>query len=163
MDGTTLAYLFAGILILVGLAGIILPALPGTPLVFAGMLVAAWANGFRDVSVWTIVLLGVLTLLSLAVDFFATTLGAQKAGASKPALFGAALGTVVGIFFGIPGLLLGPFVGAVVGELAGGRREWAHASRVGVATWLGLVVGTAFKLALAFGMLGIFVVALLWE
>ena len=112
MDANTIYYLLAGLLILAGIAGTILPALPGVPLVFAGMLLAAWANDFHDVSVWTIVLLGVLTLASLAVDFFASLFGAKRAGASKKALWGAALGTVAGMFLGIPGLLLGPFVGA---------------------------------------------------
>jgi uncharacterized protein YqgC (DUF456 family) len=160
MDGTTIYYVIAGILILAGIAGTVLPALPGVPLVFAGMLLAAWVDGFKEVSVWTIVLLGVMTLLSLLVDFLASTLGAQRAGASKLAIGGAALGTLVGLFFGIPGLLLGPFFGAVAGELIGGR-EWRHASKVGVATWIGIAVGTAFKLALAFGMLGVFVLALI--
>jgi uncharacterized protein len=126
------------------------------------MLLAAWANGFHDVSVWTIVLLGVLTLVSLAVDFFASLLGAKRAGASRKALWGAAIGTFAGLFFGIPGLLLGPFIGAVAGELLGGR-EWREASKVGFGTWLGIAVGTALKLGLAFGMLGIFVLALLWD
>jgi uncharacterized protein YqgC (DUF456 family) len=162
MDADTVYYLIAGLLILAGIAGTILPALPGVPLVFAGMLLAAWANGFHDVSVWTIVLLGVLTLVSLAVDFFASLLGARRAGATKKAMWGAAIGTFAGLFAGIPGLLLGPFIGAVVGELLGGR-EWREASRVGFGTWLGIIVGTALKFALAFGMLGIFVLALLWD
>ena len=160
MDGATLAYLLAGALILLGLAGTILPALPGVPLMFAGMLLAAWADDFKQVPVWVVVLLGLLTLVSLALDVMASTLGAKRAGASKKALVGAALGTLVGMFFSIPGLLLGPFVGAVAGELAGGR-EWRAASKVGFATWLGIVVGAALKLALAFAMLGIFVAALL--
>jgi hypothetical protein len=158
MDGATLAYLVAAVLVLVGLAGIILPALPGTPLVFAGMLVAAWADGFAKVPVWVVVILGVLTALSVAVDFLASTLGAQKAGASRQALWGAAIGTLAGLFLGFVGLLLGPFVGAVVGEFLA-TREWRVASKVGVATWIGLVVGAALKLALAFGMVGIFALA----
>jgi uncharacterized protein YqgC (DUF456 family) len=162
MDADTVYYLLAGLLILAGIAGTILPALPGVPLVFAGMLLAAWANDFHDVSVWTIVLLGVLTLVSLAVDFFASLLGAKRAGASKKALWGAALGTFAGLFLGIPGLLLGPFVGAVAGELMDGR-EWREASKVGFGTWLGIAIGTALKLGLAFGMMGIFVFALLWD
>ena len=162
MDADTVYYLIAGLLILAGIAGTILPALPGVPLVFAGMLLAAWANDFHDVSVWTIVLLGVLTLVSLAVDFFASLLGAKRAGATKKAMWGAAIGTFAGLFAGIPGLLLGPFLGAVAGELVGGR-EWREASRVGFGTWLGIIVGTALKFALAFGMLGIFVLALLWD
>jgi uncharacterized protein YqgC (DUF456 family) len=160
MDASMLAYIVAGVLILAGLAGTILPALPGVPLEFAGMLLAAWAGGFRQVPVWVVVILGLLTLVSIAVDFFASTLGAKRAGATKLALWGAAIGTLVGLFAGIPGLLLGPFVGAVAGELAGGRALLA-ASKVGVATWLGLALGTALKLALAFAMLGIFVAALL--
>jgi uncharacterized protein YqgC (DUF456 family) len=162
MDATTVYYIIAGILILVGIAGTILPALPGVPLVFAGMLLGAWANDFQEVPVWVVVLLGVMTLLSLAVDFFASLLGAKRAGASKKALWGAAIGTFAGMFFGIPGLLLGPFVGAVAGEMMGGR-EWREASKVGFGTWLGIAIGTALKLALAFGMLGIFVVALIWD
>jgi uncharacterized protein YqgC (DUF456 family) len=159
MDGHLIAYVIAGILILVGLAGVILPALPGLPVVFAGMLLAAWTDDFQLVPIWVIVLLGLLTLLSLAVDVLSTTLGAKRAGASKKAMLGAALGTFAGLFFGIPGLLFGPFVGAVIGELAEGR-EFHVASKVGFATWVGIAVGTALKLALAFAMVGIFVLAL---
>jgi uncharacterized protein YqgC (DUF456 family) len=162
MDANTVYYLIAGLLILAGIAGTILPALPGVPLVFAGMLLAAWANDFRDVSVWVIVLLGAMTLVSLAVDFFSSTLGAQRAGASKKAMWGAALGTFAGLFFGIPGLLVGPFAGAVAGEMMDGR-EWREASKIGFGAWLGIAIGTALKLALAFGMLGIFTLALVWD
>jgi uncharacterized protein len=159
MDGNTLAYVIAGILILVGIAGTILPALPGVPLVYAGMLLAAWTDGFQEVPVWVMVVLGVMTLLSLGIDFLATSLGAKRAGASRKAMVGAALGTFAGIFFGIPGLLLGPFVGAVAGEMIGGR-ELREASKVGFGTWLGLALGAALKMALLFAMLGIFVLAL---
>ena len=163
MDTTFILFVLAALLILVGLAGTILPALPGLPLVFAGMLLAAWAEDFTRISVWTIAVLALLTLVSLAVDIGATAMGAKRVGASKSAMFGAALGTLLGgIFFSIPGLLLGPFVGAVGGELIQGR-EWRAASKVGFGTWLGLALGTALKLALAFAMLGIFVAALFWN
>lgn len=162
MDANTIYYVIAGLLILAGLAGTILPALPGVPLVFAGMLLAAWVDGFNKVPAWVIVLLGAMTLVSLAVDFFSSTLGAKRAGASKKAMWGAALGTFAGLFFGIPGLLVGPFIGAVAGEMMGGR-EWREASKIGFGAWIGIAIGTALKLALAFGMLGIFVLALLVE
>ena len=155
-----LLYVVSAILILAGLAGTVLPALPGLPLVFAGMLLAAWADHFTRISGWTIGLLGVLTLVSVAVDVAATALGARRVGAGKLAMWGAAIGTFAGIFFGIPGLLLGPFLGAVIAELVGGRKL-AHASKVGFGTWMGLALGTALKIALAFAMLGIFVLALL--
>jgi uncharacterized protein YqgC (DUF456 family) len=161
MDLHLLLYVASAILILAGLAGTILPALPGVPLVFAGMLLAAWTDHFTRISGWTIGLLAILTVLSVAADLFASALGAKRVGAGKLAMIGAALGTFAGIFFGLPGLIVGPFAGAVIAELIGGR-ELAHASKIGFGTWMGLALGTAFKVALAFAMLGIFALALLF-
>lgn len=161
MDAHLFWYLLAALLILAGLAGTILPALPGLPLMFAGMLLAAWADGFREIGGWTLALLAVLTLVSVGVDVMATALGAKRVGASKLAMLGAAIGTLVGgIVFSLPGLILGPFLGAVAGELMHGK-QWHEASKVGAGTWIGLALGTALKLALAFAMLGIFAFALL--
>ena len=156
---TQIIYIIAGILIIVGLVGTVLPALPGLPLMFCGMLLGAWAGDFKEISVWTIVLLAILMLVSVAVDFLATLLGAKKFGASKKAMLGAAIGTLAVFVFSIPGLILGPFVGAIIGEMMDGK-EWRAATKTGFGTWLGLAIGTALKLALAFCMLGIFVMAL---
>lgn len=156
----TILYLIAAILVLVGLAGIILPALPGIPLIFAGMLLAAWTDGFDKVGPGLLVALGVLTLLSVAVDFWAAAVGARRVGASRLAIIGAVVGTFAGLFFGPLGLFVGPFAGAVIGELLHGRRLDAGgmglATRVGFGTWLGIVFGIALKLMLAFAMLGLF-------
>ncbi len=160
MSATSLYYVIAGLLILVGLAGIVLPALPGLPLVFAGMLLAAWAGGFAQIGIATLVALGLLTLLSMAVDFWAAAVGAKRVGASRMALAGALLGTGVGIFLGPVGLFVGPFMGALVGELLHGRSlggaQIGQATRVGIGAWLGIVLGIALKLMLAFAMLGLF-------
>ena len=158
MDLQTLYYAIAAILVLIGIAGTILPALPGLPLVFAGMLLGAWAGDFDYIGVPVLVVLGILTLLSLAVDFWATALGARRVGASGKAVAGAVIGTFVGIFFGPIGLFAGPFVGALAGELLHGR-DVGQATRVGFGTWLGVVFGTVLKLALAFTMLGLFALA----
>lgn len=158
MDLQTLYYAIAAILVAIGIAGTILPALPGLPLVFAGMLLGAWAGGFEYVGIPMLVLLGVLTALSLVVDFWATALGAKRVGASRKAIAGAVIGTFVGIFFGPIGLLAGPFAGALAGELLHGR-DVGRATRVGFGTWLGVVFGTVLKLALGFTMLGLFVLA----
>jgi uncharacterized protein YqgC (DUF456 family) len=156
----TILYIIAAILVLVGLAGIILPALPGIPLIFAGMLLAAWTDGFDKVGPGLLVALGVLTLLSVAVDFWAAAVGAKRVGASRLAIVGAVVGTFAGLFFGPLGLFVGPFAGAVVGELLHGRRLDAGgmglATKVGFGTWLGIVFGIALKLMLAFAMLGLF-------
>lgn len=150
--------IFAILLVLTGVAGTLLPVLPGVPLVFAGLWLAAWIDGYLQVSGWTIVLLGVLTLLSFAVDFAASALGAKRVGASRQAISGAVIGTVVGLFFGIPGLLIGPFAGAVVGELMA-QRTLEQATAVGFATWVGLLLGTIAKLALALTMIGVYALA----
>lgn len=161
MTLTILLYLLAALLVLVGFAGIILPALPGTPLIFAGLLVAAWADGFAHIGTTTVIALAVLTLLSILVDFWATAHGAKRVGASRLAMLGAVIGTVVGLFFALPGLLFGPFFGALAGELLHRRslNALGHATKVGIGTWLGLLFGTVLKLALAFTMLGWFALA----
>jgi uncharacterized protein YqgC (DUF456 family) len=153
-------YVVAAILVVVGFLGTILPALPGTPLVFIGMLLAAWVDGFRHVGTVTLVVLGIMTVFALAVDFIAGVLGARRVGASRLALLGAAVGTLVGLFFGLPGLLLGPFAGALIGELAAGG-GLNKAANVGVGAWIGFVFGAVFKLAITFAMLGVFVLALM--
>ncbi len=153
-----LLWVLAIALVLVGIAGAVLPALPGVPLVFVGLLLAAWIDGFQKVGWVVMTILGLLTLVSFALDFLATSLGAKKAGASKLAIAGGALGALVGLFFAIPGLILGPFVGAFLGELIA-RRGRKQAMRSGLGTWLGLVVGTAGRLALIVAMVAIFVTA----
>jgi uncharacterized protein YqgC (DUF456 family) len=154
----SLYYALAVILVLVGIAGVILPALPGLPLVFVGMLLAAWAGDFRQIGWVTLVVLGLLTLLSIAADLFATMVGARRVGASKKALLGTVIGTFAGLFFMPVGLLAGPFVGALLGELWHSR-EIGQAAKVGLGTWLGILLGTVLKLGLAFAMLGLFAFA----
>ena len=156
-------YLLAAGLVLVGVMGTVLPALPGLPLVFAGMLLAAWAGDFQQVGGWMIGLLAVLTVLSLAIDFLATALGAQRVGASRLALIGAVIGTFAGLLFGIVGVFVGPFVGALAGELIHGRgmgaQKLGQATKVGVGTWFGILLGSVLKVGLAFAMLGVFALA----
>lgn len=153
-----LLWILAGALVVVGLAGTILPALPGVPLVFVGLLMAAWIGDFQKIGWPTLTVLAVLTALAVAADLIATLLGAKRAGASKYALFGAAIGSIIGLFFGLIGILVLPFLGAVVGELIA-RQRLNQAARVGLATWLGMLIGTLAKLSLAITMLGVFVVA----
>jgi uncharacterized protein len=160
MDMHAIWYALAAVLVIVGLAGIVLPALPGLPLVFGGMLLAAWTDGFQRVEWWWLAILGVLTLLSMAIDFWATAMGAKRVGASRKALIGAVLGTFVGLFFGPVGLFAGPFLGALLGELWHGRRidgsGVGQAAKVGFGTWMGIVFGIVLKIALACTMLALF-------
>jgi uncharacterized protein YqgC (DUF456 family) len=145
---------------LVGLAGTVLPALPGTALVLGGAVLGAWIDDFTRVGGGTIAVLVVLAVLAWVLDYVAGLLGAKKAGASRQALIGAALGTVAGLFMGLVGVLFMPLVGAAAGEYLA-RRDEMNAARVGVATWLGMMVGMIAKVAIAFVMIGVFVVALI--
>src|SRR5262245_18180901 len=158
---TILLWILASAMVLVGLIGVAMPALPGHILIFAGLLVRAWANGFTRVGVWTLVILGAIALASYGVDFVAVALGAKRLGASPRAMTGAALGTLAGLFFGLPGVIVGPFVGAVIGELTT-HHDFAKAGKAGVAAWIGFALGTAVQVALAFLMIGIFLVALVF-
>jgi len=147
-------------LVIVGFAGILLPALPGTVLIFAGMALASWADGFARVGPGTLALIAAIGLASYGVDFVAAAFGARRLGASRRAMAGAALGTVAGLFFGLPGLILGPFAGAVAGELTVHRNLY-RAGRAGIAAWIGFAVGTVVKVGMAFLMVAIFLAALL--
>ena len=147
-------------LIAVGLAGTVLPLLPGTVLVWAGIVLGAWIDDFARVGSTTVVVVSVLAVLAWVLDYVAGLMGAQKAGASKQALLGAAVGTVVGLFMGLVGVLFMPLVGAAMGEYVA-RKDQNRAVKVGVATWVGIMLGLIAKVVLAFMMVGIFVVALL--
>ena len=158
MTGSIGPWLLAAFLILLGVLGSVLPGLPGIPLVFAGLVAAAWADDFQRVGWIALTLLGLMTLVSFAIDFLATTLGAKRVGATRLAVAGALVGTLVGIFLGLPGLILGPFLGAVAGELVS-HGKLQQAGRAGLATWVGLLFGTLAKIALVFTMLGVFAAA----
>lgn len=156
----TLLWILSIALILVGLVGIVVPALPGVILVFAGIALGAWIDNFQRVGGWAVGAVAVLAVLALVVDFLSATLGARRVGASREAVIGAALGTVAGLFMGLVGVFFMPLVGAAAGEFLA-RRHHGQALRVGLATWIGMLLGTLAKAVLAFMMIGIFVLALL--
>lgn len=157
METPMLLWLLALLLVITGLAGVFLPLLPGIPLLFAGLVLAAWADDFLYVGWKTLTALGVLALLTYPADLLAGALGAKRYGASSRAVTGAIVGAATGIFFGLPGILLGPFVGAFLGELSQ-QRHLGKAGRAGVGATIGLALGAAFKLAIALAMIGTFAI-----
>ena len=151
---TTVWTVIAVVLVLVGLVGTVLPGLPGAVLVLVGLVWLAWLDDFARMGTGTIMLLTTLAVASYAVDITATALGARQVGASRWAVVGAVLGTLAGLFFGLPGLLLGPLAGAVTGEYLS-RVSLQDATWAGFGTWMGMVAGAAVKLALVGTMIGI--------
>lgn len=148
----------AVLLVIIGLAGVVLPALPGTILIFAGLWLAAWADGFARVSEGTIIMLGVIAAGTYFVETVMMALGMKRLGTSRRAMAGAALGTIAGLFFGLPGLIIGPFAGAVLGELTA-HGDLGGAGRAGIAAWIGFAIGTVVKVGFAFMMIGVFLAA----
>ena len=139
----------------IGLAGLLLPLIPGAPLLFLGLLCGAWAEDFRYVGVWTLLLLAGMAALTYLVEFLASALGARKFGGSNRAMVGAALGGLLGMAFGPIGIIIGPFAGAVLGELSL-QRTLDQASRAGFGTVVGLAIGLAGKFAIGIAMIGLF-------
>jgi hypothetical protein len=158
MENLLAWWILSTVLVIAGLIGLVAPGLPGAPLIFAGLLLAAWAEGFEYVGLGTILIIGVIAILTFSVDFWATMFGAKKFGASKRAIIGAVLGLVIGLFLGFPGVIFGPFIGAVIGELSA-RQGLEQATRAGIGATVGFVLGAALKLALAFAMIGVYLVA----
>ena len=158
--GDTLWWVLSAALILVGVAGTVLPALPGTLFVLAGIVLGAWIDDFTRVGWGVLTAVIVLAVLAWVLDYVAGLLGAKKAGASRQAIIGAALGTVAGLFMGLVGVLFMPLVGAAIGEFLA-QRDHGRALKVGIATWLGIMAGLVSKVDIAFMMIGVFIAALI--
>jgi uncharacterized protein len=149
-------------LIAAGLIGAIVPVLPGIPLIFGGVWLIAGVDDYRHISLWWLLGIGVVGAVGLTLDLLAGALGAKRVGASPRAVWGALLGTVVGLFLGLPGLLFGPFVGAMIGELAAGNSV-LRSTQVGMSAWAGLIFGTLVKLVSSVTMVALFVAGWWWN
>ncbi len=155
-------YAIAAVLIVAGLAGAVMPLLPGIPLLFGGLWLIAGVDHYRHIGVWWLFGIAAVGTVGLTLDVLAAALGAKRVGASRQAVWGALAGTVVGLFFGLPGLLIGPFLGAVLGELAAGHGA-ARSTRVGIGAWLGLIIGAVVKLATSLVMVALFAAGWWWS
>jgi len=155
-------YVIGALLIVAGVIGAVVPALPGIPLLFAGIWVIAGADRYRHLGIGWLLGIALVGAGGLTLDLVAAALGAKRVGASSRAVWGALAGSLIGVFFGLPGLLLGPFVGAMLGELASGRSV-LRSTNVGVSAWIGLIFGTIIKLVSSMTMLALFGAAWWWN
>ncbi|MGB8931390.1 MAG: DUF456 domain-containing protein [Anaeromyxobacteraceae bacterium] len=154
-------YALGALALVVGVAGVVVPALPGSALLVAGALLIAWAEGFTRVSGWTVGVCAAIGVVIWAVDFVAAALGAKAFGASKWAVVGAGLGLLVGLFLGLPGIVLGPAAGAIVLEYL---RDpgFERALKAGLGAFLGFILGSVVKVTLAFALVGVVLLALVF-
>ena len=154
--------ILGAVLIAVGLAGAIIPAMPGIPLIFGGIWLFAAIDRYRHLGLGWLVGIAVVGVGGLLLDVLAGALGARRVGASGRAVGGALIGTLVGLFLGLPGLLLGPFLGAVLGELSNGN-SLPRSAHVGVGAWIGLIFGTLMKLVSSIMMVALFAGGWWWN
>jgi len=153
---TIFLYVIGILLALVGLVGLVVPVLPGAPLMFLGVLAVAWADGFTRIGPAGLVVTGVLATLIFIADYLAGAVGAKAFGSSWWGLLGAFLGLIAGWPLGLPGLILGPIVGAVILEYFK-EPDFKRAGKIGLGTLIGFILGTAVKYALAFLLIGVVV------
>jgi uncharacterized protein YqgC (DUF456 family) len=154
-----LGYLVGFALLAAGVLGVVVPLLPGSLFLVAGTLAVAWADRFTRVGFGTVLFSAVLSAAIWAVDLTAAALGARMAKASRFAVLGASVGFLVGLFLGLPGILLGPAVGAILFEYARDP-DFRQALRAGTGAFLGFVAGSVLKVALAMAVVGVVVLRL---
>lgn len=157
-----LLYLIAACLIAAGVCASVMPALPGVPVVFGGIWMVAAVDHYHHLGVGWLLGIAFVGAVGLSLDLLAGALGAKRAGASPRAVCGTLLGTVVGLFFGLPGLVLGPFLGALAGELSAGG-SILRSTHVGISTWIGLIFGTIMKLVSSVTMVALLGAAWWWN
>lgn len=157
---TVAIWLLSLVCIAIGLIGTVIPIVPGTMMIYAGIVAIGWWSDFEIIGIPTLIITGLLVVVSLVIDFFASVVGAKRVGASSLALWGATLGSFIGMFFLIPGIVLGPFIGAFIGEFIA-QNKTSQATKVGLGTWLGLLVGTVIKVGISIAMIGVFAFGLL--
>jgi uncharacterized protein YqgC (DUF456 family) len=158
----TLLDVIAIVLIALGLAGAIVPTVPGIPMIFIGIWLIAGVDHYRHLGYGWLICIAAVGAVGLTIDLLAGALGVKRVGASKQAVLGALFGTIVGLCFGLPGLLFGPFLGAVLGELAAGSSV-LRSTHVGISAWLGLIFGTIVKLVSSLMMVAILGAAWWWN
>ena len=151
--------IIAGICMLVGIIGCVVPGLPGAPIAYAGLWIAQISDRV-DFTWQTLLVWGVVTIIVSALDYIVPALGTKRYGGTKWGVWGSTIGVIVGLFFGALGVILGPLVGAIIGELLGGK-EIEGAVRAGWGSFVGLLFGTIFKL-MACGLMTVVLIRAIW-
>lgn len=145
-------------LVVIGTLGVLLPALPGVPVLFGGLWLLAWLDGYEKISVLTMSVIGALALIAWLVDIFGSYITAKKFGASKQALWGVVIGALLGMFAGVVGLIIGPIIGGMIGEWMA-HQDKTRATTVGLAAGLGFMLAFLVKIVLVIVMLVVFAYA----
>lgn len=151
--------IIAGLCMLVGIIGCIIPGLPGTPIAYVGLLIAQVTERV-DFSWQLLLVWGIVTVVVSVLDYVVPGCGTKQFGGTKWGVWGSTIGVFVGLFFGALGVILGPLVGAVLGELLGGKAT-SDALKAGWGSFIGLLFGTILKLVCC-GLMTIALIQAIW-
>ena len=146
--------ILAVIVIAIGMGALALPIVPGVAIIYLGVLLLAWADDFTRIGAPTLVVLLALMFVGLIADNVAGLFGARRAGASGWGVFGAGVGALLGLPFGLPGVIFGPAVGALAFEYIK-NPDLKRAGRAGLGGLLGFVLGIVAKCAVGLMMVGV--------
>ena len=151
--------ILAGICMLVGIVGCIIPGLPGVPIAYAGLWIAQATDrinfGWKMLLIW-----GIVTIVVSVLDYVVPAWGTKKFGGTKYGVWGSTIGVLVGLFFGAVGVIAGPLIGAILGELIGGK-EVKEALKAGWGSFVGLLCGTILKL-ICCGLMTVQLIQAIW-
>lgn len=149
----------AGVLMVVGIIGCIVPGLPGTPIAYAGLWIAQ-ATDRVDFSWQTLLIWGIVTLIVSALDYVVPAWGTKQFGGTKWGVWGSTIGVFVGLFFGAVGVIVGPLAGAIIGELIGGKKV-GEALKAGWGSFIGIFFGMVIKL-ICCGLMTVALIQAIW-
>ena len=151
--------ILAGICMLVGIIGCIIPGLPGVPIAYAGLWIAQATDrvdfGWKMLLIW-----GIVTIVVSVLDYVVPAWGTKKFGGTRYGVWGSTIGVFVGLFFGAIGVIAGPLIGAILGELIGGK-EVKEALKAGWGSFVGLLCGTILKLVCC-GLMTVALIQAIW-
>ena len=161
-DPTFFFAILAGILLLVGLVGTVLPVLPGPPIAWAGLL-AAHFSSYSQIEIWILIATGIAAALVTVMDNIFPSVMTKKAGGSKAATLGCTIGLVVAFFLGPLFILIAPFVGAFIGEMIHDSSDSKRALKAAFGAFKGFLLGTGVKIITVMCFIWLFLWSVFWR
>ena len=148
--------IIAGFLLLIGFLGTFVPVLPGAPLAWCGLLLCYFSN-YNTITVTCLIITAIFAIAVSVLDNFAPIIMTKNFGGSKKAITGSTIGLIVGFFIGPAGIILGPFFGALVGELINNNGNWDGVFKAAIGAFIGFLLGTGLKMICVISFIWIYI------
>lgn len=161
-DPTLFFAILAGILLLVGLIGTVLPVLPGPPIAWAGLL-AAHFSSYSQIEIWILIATGIAAVFVTVIDNIFPSVMTKKAGGSKAATLGCTIGLIVSFFLGPIFILIAPFAGAFIGEMIHDSSDAKRALKAAFGAFKGFLLGTGLKIICVMCFIWLFLWSIFWR